>query len=108
MPISDGRVLEFPNSPKTGQHVLHRCFEALVRVPFPHAFVQGSKVLEQQDFNYFLFHFDVTFENFLQSMSMFSTSMLHHGVVFHSSMEVLPTGSKSYKLNDVSHLTRKI
>ena len=30
-----------------------------------------------------------TFENFLQSMSMFSTSMLHQGVVFHSSMDVL-------------------
>ena len=51
MSVPDGGVLEFPNGPEACQHVLHRGLKALVGMPLPHAFVQRSEVLEQQDFN---------------------------------------------------------
>ena len=74
MTISNGRVLKFPNSSKTREHVLHlneynleailciqkhefsvssrnilhRRLEAFVRVPVSHALVQGAEVLVEK------------------------------------------------------------
>ena len=43
MPVPDGGVLELPNGPKTCQHVLHRCLQALAHI------IEFSNLLQKND-----------------------------------------------------------
>ena len=45
MAISNGRVLQFTDSPQRGQHVLDGDLEAVERVPASHLLVQASDIL---------------------------------------------------------------
>ena len=47
--VPDGRVLELPDSPERGQHVLHRHLQAHERVPGPHVLVQASDILQGEE-----------------------------------------------------------
>ena len=47
--VPDGRVLELPDSPERGQHVLHGHLEAHERVPGPHVLVQASDILQGEE-----------------------------------------------------------
>ena len=47
--VPDGRILELPDSPERGQHVLHGHLEAHERVPGPHVLVQASDILQGEE-----------------------------------------------------------
>ena len=88
MPIPDSRVLQLADRSEAGDHVLHRCVKPLISVPWTHCLVKPSDILSKE-VELIKVNQRITLANFLHSMSMFSTSMLDHTVVFHSSIDVL-------------------